>query len=95
MSDIKPAQHITRTVLADGTTVHINDHVYLAPEHSGEPYYIGRVMEFCTSHKRKGLQARIAWFNCPKDVINRKSADPCLLVATMHSDINPISSISR
>lgn len=24
MSDIKPAQHITRTVLADGTTVHIN-----------------------------------------------------------------------
>lgn len=69
------------------------DHVYLAPEHLGEPYYIGRVMEFCTSFKRKGLQARIAWFNRPKDVINRKSADPCLLVATMHSDINPVSSI--
>lgn len=50
-------------------------------------------MEFCTSTKRKGLQARIAWFNRPKDVINRKSADPCLLVATMHSDINPVSSI--
>lgn len=69
------------------------DHVYLAPEHLGEPYYIGRVMEFVTSHKRKGLLARIAWFNRPKDVINRKSADPCLLVATMHSDVNPVSSI--
>ncbi|GAA5811821.1 hypothetical protein MFLAVUS_005266 [Mucor flavus] len=93
MSDIKPAHRIDSTVLADGTTIHINDHVYLAPEHLGEPYYIGRVMEFCTSFKRKGLQARIAWFNRPKDVINRKSADPCLLVATMHSDINPVSSI--
>ncbi|CEP08262.1 hypothetical protein [Parasitella parasitica] len=51
------------------------------------------VMEFCTSHKRKGLQVRIAWYNRLKDIINRKSADPCLLVATMHSDINPVSSI--
>ncbi|KAI7894371.1 BAH domain-containing protein [Mucor mucedo] len=93
MSDIIPAHHITRTMLSNGTTVHINDYVYLTPEHLGEPYYIGRVMEFCTSTKRKGLQARIAWFNRPKDVINRKSADPCLLVATMHSDINPVSSI--
>lgn len=65
----------------------------MAPEHLGEPYYIGRIMEFCTSSRRKGLQARIAWFNRPKDVINRKSADPCLLVATMHSDVNPVSSI--
>ncbi|KAI8385709.1 PHD-zinc-finger like domain-containing protein [Blakeslea trispora] len=93
MSDVKPAHHIASTTLADGTTICINDHVYLAPEHLGEPYYVGRVMEFCTSRKRKGLQARIAWFNRPKDVINRKSADPCLLVATMHSDINPVSSI--
>lgn len=67
--------------------------MYLASEHLGEPYYIGRVMEFCTSHKRKGLQVRIAWYNRLKDIINRKSADPCLLVATMHSDINPVSSI--
>ncbi|KAG1377651.1 hypothetical protein G6F61_006544 [Rhizopus arrhizus] len=93
MTDVKSAPHITSTTLADGVTVHINDHVYLAPEHLGEPYYVGRIMEFCNSYKRKGLQARIAWFNRPKDVINRKSADPCLLVATMHSDINPVSSI--
>ncbi|KAI9275307.1 hypothetical protein BY458DRAFT_507046 [Sporodiniella umbellata] len=93
MSDVKSAPHITSTTLADGASVQINDHVYLAPEHLGEPYYVGRVMEFCSSFKRKGLQARIAWFNRQKDVINRKSADPCLLVATMHSDINPVSSI--
>ncbi|KAL7318202.1 putative PHD type zinc finger protein with BAH domain-containing protein [Mucor circinelloides] len=93
MSDIKTAHNITETELSDGTTIYINDHVYLASEHLGEPYYIGRVMEFCTSHKRKGLQVRIAWYNRLKDIINRKSADPCLLVATMHSDIHPVSSI--
>lgn len=69
------------------------DHVYIAPEHLGEPYYVGRIMEFCTSHKSKGLQVRLAWFNRPKDVINRNLADRCLLVATMHSDINLVSSI--
>ncbi|GAN02864.1 conserved hypothetical protein [Mucor ambiguus] len=83
MSDIKTAHNITETELNDGTTIYIN----------GEPYYIGRVMEFCTSHKRKGLQVRIAWYNRMKDIINRKTADPCLLVATMHSDIHPVSSI--
>ncbi|KAL9551192.1 hypothetical protein MBANPS3_004368 [Mucor bainieri] len=93
MSDIKTAHNITETELKDGTTVYVNDHVYLASEHLGEPYYIGRVMEFCTSHKRKGLQVRIAWYNRMKDIVNRKMADPCLLVATMHSDIHPVSSI--
>ncbi|CAO3691965.1 unnamed protein product [Rhizopus stolonifer] len=64
MSDVKFAPHITSTTLANGASVQINaDHVYLAPEHLGEPYYVGRVMEFCNSFKRKGLQARIAWFN--------------------------------
>ncbi|KAF7722357.1 putative PHD type zinc finger protein with BAH domain-containing protein [Apophysomyces ossiformis] len=93
MSDTKSMLAITQAKLNDGVIVAINDHVYLTPEHLGEPYYIGRIMEFCTSPKRKGLQARIAWFNRPKDVINRKSYDPCLLVATMHSDLNPVSSI--
>lgn len=69
------------------------DHVYLAPEHLGETYYIGRIMEFTMSPKKRGLQARIAWFNRPRDVLRRKCADPCLLVATMHSDLNPVSSI--
>jgi hypothetical protein len=50
-------------------------------------------MEFANSTKRRGLQARIAWYNRPKDVVNRKVYDPCLLIATMHSDLNPVSSI--
>ncbi|RUO96050.1 hypothetical protein BC936DRAFT_142706 [Jimgerdemannia flammicorona] len=50
-------------------------------------------MEFCSSPKRKGLQARIAWFYRPKDIMTRKNYDPHLLIATMHSDLNPVSSI--
>ncbi|CAO3599278.1 unnamed protein product [Absidia cylindrospora] len=47
---------ITQVKLNDGTVVGINDHIYLSPEHLGEPYYIGRVMEFCKVPNRKGLQ---------------------------------------
>lgn len=51
-------------------------------------------MEFCGGNaKRPGLQARIAWYNRPKDVMGGRSYDPRLLVATMHSDLNPVSSI--
>ncbi|KAG2175457.1 hypothetical protein INT43_001104 [Umbelopsis isabellina] len=92
MTDPKSST-ISRATLNDGTTAQINDHVYLAPEHLGEPFYIGRIMEFTNSTKRRGLQARIAWYNRPKDVVNRKVYDPCLLIATMHSDLNPVSSI--
>ncbi|KAI8136699.1 hypothetical protein BJV82DRAFT_647095 [Fennellomyces sp. T-0311] len=87
------AAPIVEATLTDGTSIAVNDHVYLAPEHLGETYYIGRVMEFCGNSKRRGLQARIAWYNRPKDVISRKNHDPRLLVATMHSDLNPVSSI--
>ncbi|KAI9319266.1 hypothetical protein BX666DRAFT_1443656 [Dichotomocladium elegans] len=93
MTESKAVSPITTTTLADGTTIYVNDHVYLAPEHLGECYYIGRVMEFCSHTKRRGLQARIAWYNRPKDVIPYRFHDSRLLVATMHSDLNPVSSI--
>ncbi|KAL9540227.1 hypothetical protein MBANPS3_009807 [Mucor bainieri] len=85
MSAMNTARTITETKLKDGTTVHVN----------GEPYAIGRVMEFCSSHKGKGLYARIAWYMRMKDIIsNRKAAaDLSLLVATMHSEVHPVSSI--
>ncbi|CAO3610801.1 unnamed protein product [Cunninghamella echinulata] len=54
---------ITQTKLNNGTIVRVNDHVYLTPEHLGEPYYIGRIMEFCSLPKRKGLYVRMAWYN--------------------------------
>jgi hypothetical protein len=69
------------------------DHIYLTPEHLGEPYYIGRVMEFCHVPNRKGLQVRVAWYSRPKDVFNRKRYDSSMLIATMNSDLNPVSSI--
>ncbi|CDH49796.1 phd finger and bah domain-containing protein [Lichtheimia corymbifera JMRC:FSU:9682] len=94
MSDSKASLPITEATLTDGSTIAVNDHVYLQPEHLGECYYIGRVMEFCGGNaKRRGLQARIAWYNRPKDVMGGRSYDPRLLVATMHSDLNPVSSI--
>ncbi|ORX47405.1 BAH-domain-containing protein [Hesseltinella vesiculosa] len=77
--------------LKNGLTVHVNDHVYLAPEHLGEPYYIGRVMEFCPGSD--GMEARIAWYNRPKDVMNPQHYDPALLLATLNSDMNPVSCI--
>ncbi|KAF9199294.1 putative PHD type zinc finger protein with BAH domain-containing protein [Haplosporangium sp. Z 27] len=65
----------------------------MASEFIGESYYIGRVMEFGKQIKGKPLQVRIGWFYRPKDVMARRNHDPRLLVATMHSDMNPLSSI--
>ncbi|KAG0365443.1 putative PHD type zinc finger protein with BAH domain-containing protein, partial [Gamsiella multidivaricata] len=65
----------------------------MASEFIGESYYIGRVMEFGKQVKGKPLQVRIGWFYRPKDVMARRNHDPRLLVATMHSDMNPLSSI--
>ncbi|KAI8993235.1 BAH domain-containing protein [Pilobolus umbonatus] len=93
MSDTNCAHQPKEVVLHNGEVVRVNDHVYLTPEQPGEPSYIGRVMEFCPSSKKKGLYVRIAWYMRAKDVMSNKSTDPRLLVATMHSDVNPVSSI--
>lgn len=69
------------------------DHVYMASEFTGDSYYIGRIMEFGKQVKGKPLQVRIGWFYRPKDVMARRNHDPRLLVATMHSDLNPLASI--
>ncbi|CAO3566578.1 unnamed protein product [Mortierella alpina] len=84
---------ISSAPLRDGTLISVNDHVYMASEFIGESYYIGRVMEFGKETKGKPLQVRIGWFYRPKDVMARRNSDSRLLVATMHSDMNSISSI--
>ncbi|KAF9112970.1 putative PHD type zinc finger protein with BAH domain-containing protein [Mortierella sp. AM989] len=93
---------VTSATLRDGTIISVNgkwkvddghNHVYMATEFIGESYYIGRVMEFGKQIKGKPLQVRIGWFYRPKDVMARRNHDPRLLVATMHSDMNPLSSI--
>ncbi|KAL7309533.1 putative PHD type zinc finger protein with BAH domain-containing protein [Mucor circinelloides] len=49
-------------------------------------------MEFFTSHKKDGQHVRIAFYERFKDISSRrKSVDPWLLVATMYSDVLPVS----
>lgn len=64
-------------------------------EPPGEPYYLGRIMEFL--HKRNDANLpidalRVNWYYRPKD-IGRKVQDTRLVFATMHSDISPLTSL--
>ncbi|KAJ2743892.1 putative PHD type zinc finger protein with BAH domain-containing protein [Coemansia sp. BCRC 34301] len=127
----------TSVVIAGGTVVAVDDYVYLQPENSDDPYYIGRIMEFVyvsrvrqprlshsmathqksvadsrsrgrqvasspassvnggDSHSDALLRVRLAWFQRPRDlpIARVRAKDARLLVATMHSDINPVNSI--
>ncbi|KAF9307186.1 putative PHD type zinc finger protein with BAH domain-containing protein [Mortierella antarctica] len=93
MTGLSHASKLTSSTLRDGTLISVNDHVYMASEFTGDSYYIGRIMEFGKQVKGKPLQVRIGWFYRPKDVMARRNHDPRLLVATMHSDLNPLASI--
>lgn len=64
-------------------------------EPPGEPYYLGRIMEFLhpQNDKTKPIDAlRINWFYRPRD-IGRKAADTRTVFATMHSDISPLTAL--
>ncbi|KAJ1550788.1 putative PHD type zinc finger protein with BAH domain-containing protein, partial [Nowakowskiella sp. JEL0078] len=62
-----------------------------------DTYYIGRILEFVLIANAPVESARIGWFYRPKDILltgeKRKNWDPRLLIASMHSDKTPISSI--
>ncbi|OTA64557.1 hypothetical protein K449DRAFT_327750 [Hypoxylon sp. EC38] len=84
-----------KLVADDGTTLQANDHVYLVCEPPGEPYYLGRIMEFLhvQNDVTKPVEAlRINWYYRPKD-IGRKVNDTRLVFATMHSDISPLTAL--
>ncbi|KAK0389622.1 hypothetical protein NLU13_3197 [Sarocladium strictum] len=84
-----------RMVADDGTVLEANDHVYLVCEPPGEPYYLGRIMEFLHSKNdstRPVDALRINWYYRPKD-IGRKVTDTRLVFATMHSDISPLTAL--
>ncbi|KAF4983016.1 hypothetical protein FZEAL_1488, partial [Fusarium zealandicum] len=71
------------------------DHVYLVCEPPGEPYYLGRIMEFLHAQNdtSKNVDAvRINWYYRPKD-IGRKAPDTRMVFATMHSDISPLTAL--
>ncbi|KAK0656731.1 hypothetical protein B0T16DRAFT_317348 [Cercophora newfieldiana] len=84
-----------KMVADDGTLLEVNDHVYLICEPPGEPYYLGRIMEFLhvKNDPANPIDAlRINWYYRPKD-IGRKVQDTRLVFATMHSDISPLTSL--
>ncbi|KAI8676924.1 hypothetical protein NCS56_00581400 [Fusarium sp. Ph1] len=84
-----------RMVADDGTVLEANDHVYLVCEPPGEPYYLGRIMEFLHAQNdtSKPVDAiRINWYYRPKD-IGRKAPDTRYVFATMHSDISPLTAL--
>ncbi|KAM0559725.1 hypothetical protein ACHAPJ_004249 [Fusarium lateritium] len=84
-----------RMVADDGTALEPNDHVYLVCEPPGEPYYLGRIMEFLhvQNDSSKPVEAiRINWYYRPKD-IGRKATDTRMVFATMHSDISPLTAL--
>lgn len=64
-------------------------------EPPGEPYYLGRIMEFLhakNDNTRPVDALRINWYYRPKD-IGRKIQDTRLVFATMHSDISPLTAL--
>ncbi|KAI1661433.1 hypothetical protein F4813DRAFT_385964 [Daldinia decipiens] len=84
-----------KMVADDGTVLEANDHVYLVCEPPGEPYYLGRIMEFLhvQNDATKAVDAlRINWYYRPKD-IGKKVNDTRLVFATMHSDISPLTAL--
>ncbi|KAI1455710.1 hypothetical protein F4805DRAFT_459545 [Annulohypoxylon moriforme] len=84
-----------KLVADDGTTLEANDHVYLICEPPGEPYYLGRIMEFLhvQNSSTKPVEAlRMNWYYRPKDIAKNMN-DTRLVFATMHSDISPLTSL--
>ncbi|KAH9902286.1 hypothetical protein F4778DRAFT_117947 [Xylariomycetidae sp. FL2044] len=84
-----------KMVADDGTTIERNDHVYLVCEPPGEPYYLGRIMEFLhvDNKPENPVDAlRLNWYYRPKD-IGKKVNDTRLVFATMHSDISPLPAL--
>jgi len=73
----------------------ILDHVYLVCEPPGEPYYLGRIMEFLhiSNDSSQPIDAlRLNWYYRPKD-IGRKVNDTRQVFASMHSDISPLTAL--
>ncbi|KAL6715841.1 putative PHD type zinc finger protein with BAH domain-containing protein [Lecanora helva] len=79
----------------DGTVLAINDQVYLVCEPPGEPYYLGRIMEFLHVDNNQNAPVdslRVNWFLRSRD-IGRKVNDTRAVFASMQSDTSPITSL--
>ncbi|KAM0125562.1 hypothetical protein ACHAP3_009677 [Botrytis cinerea] len=84
-----------KLVADDGTVLSANDHVYLVCEPPGEPYYLGRIMEFLhiNNNVKEPIDAlRLNWYYRPKE-IGKKVSDTRQVFASMHSDISPLTAL--
>ncbi|TYJ52428.1 hypothetical protein B9479_006969 [Cryptococcus floricola] len=91
--------------LANGEVVVANDHVYVSlpwSDRDGTPYNIARIIEFLpSSHSKKGTRAtgssdglvRLSLYYRPADISTRNVADYRLLLAAIHTDVQPVSSV--
>lgn len=71
----------------------------------GEPYAVARIIDFlppippnpsakaASTSTSTELRVRVGYFLRPRDISNRYIADFRLLIATMHSDVVPLSYI--
>ncbi|KAH6666728.1 hypothetical protein B0J14DRAFT_678071 [Halenospora varia] len=84
-----------KLVADDGTVLQVNDHAYLVCEPPGEPYYLGRIMEFLhiNNDSSQPIDAlRLNWYYRAKD-IGRKVYDTRQVFASMHSDVSPLTAL--
>ena len=69
--------------------------MYLVCEPPGEPYYLGRIMEFLhvqNDPKNPVDSLKLNWYYRPKD-IGKRVNDTRLVFATMHTDTSPLTSL--
>ncbi|RSH90248.1 putative PHD type zinc finger protein with BAH domain-containing protein [Saitozyma podzolica] len=98
----------TSAKLANGELVFVNDHVYVSPpwsDRDGTPYWVARIIEFLPPHStpKKGsrqssntageLQARVSLYYRPSDISGRNVSDFRLLLAAIHTDVQPLSNV--
>lgn len=108
MSNMSSLSHynVTSLILANGEHVRVNDHVYVSlpwSDRDGTPYNIARIIEFLPPHTspKKGsrvapssdVMVRLSLYYRPSDISARNVADFRLLLAAIHTDIQPISNV--
>ncbi|EKD19300.1 uncharacterized protein L3040_009260 [Drepanopeziza brunnea f. sp. 'multigermtubi'] len=85
----------SKLVADDGTVFEVNDHAYLVCEPPGEPYYLGRIMEFLhvNNDPKQPIDAlRLNWYYRAKD-IGKSISDTRQIFASMHSDVSPLTAL--
>lgn len=88
-------------ILADKSILRSGNFVYVMAEPVGEPYYVGRVMEFVpiadpskpdSDNPNDLYQVRLNWLYRPAD-LHKTAKNSRELLLTMHADLCPLASL--